>query len=1143
MKKTAYLFHKNTAIKILLMAILLSAAYPFFAQNKKTTGALPTKADSIATARKHFTDSLTAIRNYRASKRYTDSVARVRKTRTDSIAKARQQYTDSVVASRKALTDQLSNERKRVQDSTMASRKQYTDSVQAVRKQVTDSLTAIRKYKESKKYKDSVAKAQKKRVDNLTAIRRQRTDSLINARRLFTDSLTAIRQAFTDSTTASRKKITDSTKAIRQKFTDSITAVRSARKDSLDKKKATKEAIDKAKPTEEQKLRLKIALKRKKEEAAWTNEKYLKHKWTLMRRLYQNMVTRYNYYYNARRKMTEMGKKAWAANKYNLDNLLPVYGLSPEKTNESNGPELDSIIKKASTGIFIHDPRGKWMDDLYFLIAKAYYYKNDQDNALNALQYISKNYNIQPKKKKNSTAKVKELKIATPEKTKFRFLKHQPVRNDALVWMIRTLTEMNLDGEAQALLTLIKEDKNFPKRLVSQRAAAEAFLAIQQNNIAGAAKPLQDAIAGSKSKKDKMRWEYLLGQIYQHEGQYAESSKHFRKALGFHPSLDMDFYSKLNIAQNSIQSKDAKEKQKAEQLLNSLVKNERYAPYYGKAYYSLAMLALADKKTEEGLELLEKSIRKNQNDNPTKALAWAETGNIRYQSNEYPAAKKAYDSAVFYNDAARPVPDFDKVSTRQEVLSDVIEQAGIITNNDSLLHLASLPLKEQEQIARKAIARIEKARRDSLTKASDAARGLPTVGNDNNPNSGQSWYFASLPNMQSGFNEFKRRWGGRPLGDNWRRMSSMNNFSNNPQDSYTADGGSSNNNNKEYTVDELLANLPVSDTAKQTKYNQIQDAYYELGSLYFLSLNNYPKAIDTYDTLQQRFPHNRHVAQVYYNLFLLYSKINDTEHANFYKNKLGNEFTASTYARLAENPKLLEEQTIKKEAYLAFYDTTYRMFQNKQYNDVLARKQQADQFYKGSELQNRFELLEAMSQAGLRNYDSARAQLQKLIAVYAGTDVAEMAGNVLKLIPASGGIVSDSSIVSQTNQSAAKAGNFTYEPNAEHMYAFAFEKYDMRITALQAAFSDYNALRYSLDNLNTSVSMLTADRGIIVIKPFKNAAAAANYMNAVLKTKELTREFKPQDYSMFVITQKNFNELYKSMDYTDYLKFYGKNYK
>jgi tetratricopeptide (TPR) repeat protein len=1153
MKKNEHLFPKNITLKLLLMALMLSVAYPFFAQNKKSSGTLPPKADSatlarkktqdsLLAARKHFADSVAAIRAYRSSKRYTDSVARARKAKTDSVAASRKVYTDSVTASRQAIIKKQTDERKRVLDSTLAARKVYTDSVQTVRKHYTDSITAIRKYKESKKYQDSVAKVQKRRTDSITAARRAKMDSLIAARRQFTDSVTAVRQAYTDSVSNARKMVADSTKAARQKISDSITAIRSAKKDSLDKQKAAKEAIDKAKPTEEQKLRLKIAMKRKKEEAAWTNEKFLKKKWTIARRLYQNMVTRYNYYYNARRKMNEMNRKSVAAVKYNLDQFLPVYALSPEKTNEVNGPELDSVIKKASTGIFIHDPRNKWMDDLYLLIARAYYFKNDQDNALNALQYISKNYNIQPKKKKKPV-RTKEIKIATPESTKLRFIKHQPVRNDALVWMIRTLTEMNMDGEAQALLTLIKDDKNFPKRLNAQRAAAEAFLAMQQNNAPGAIKPLQEAIAGGKSKRDKMRWEYLLGQIYQSEEQYAESSKHFRAALGYHPAVDMDFYSKLNIAQNSIQSKDPREKDKARQLLNSLVRNDRYTNYFGKAYYSLAMMSLADNKTEEGLELLEKSIRKNQSDNPTKAMAWAATGNIRYNQNEYPLAKIAYDSAVQYNDLSKPVPDFPTVATRQEVLSDVITQIDLIHNHDSLLHLASLPRKEQEQIARKAIARMEKAREDSLAKAADASRSLPNISNDGNPNSGQSWYFASLPNMQSGYNEFKRRWGSRPLGDNWRRMSSMNNFSSNPQDGYTADSGNPQGSGKEVTVDELLADLPMSDTAKQTKYSEIQDAYYELGSLYFLSLNNYPKAIDTYDTLQQRFPHNRHVAQVYYNLFLLYQKIGDTEHSNFYKNKLGTEFTASTYAQLAENPKLLEEQAQKKEAYLAFYDTTYRMFQNKQFNDVLARKQQADQFYRGTELQNRFDLLAAMSQAGLRNYDSARVQLQRLVANYAGSDVAEMASSVLKLLPTSGGVVSDSTIISQANQSTAKAGNFTYEPNAEHMYAFAFEKYDKRITALQAAFSDYNALRYSLDNLNTSISMLTADRGVLLVKPFKNAAAAANYMNAVLKTKELTREFKPQDFTMFVITQKNFNEMYKSMDYTDYLKFYGKSYK
>jgi hypothetical protein len=57
-----------------------------------------------------------------------------------------------------------------------------------------------------------------------------------------------------------------------------------------------------AKKKDEKQKALSIKLLHEKKQEEWTNEKLLKRKWNLPRRVYQNTVTRYNYFYNARRK-------------------------------------------------------------------------------------------------------------------------------------------------------------------------------------------------------------------------------------------------------------------------------------------------------------------------------------------------------------------------------------------------------------------------------------------------------------------------------------------------------------------------------------------------------------------------------------------------------------------------------------------------------------------------------------------------------------------------------------------------------------------------------------------------------------------------------------------------------------------------
>jgi TolA-binding protein len=49
---------------------------------------------------------------------------------------------------------------------------------------------------------------------------------------------------------------------------------------------------------------------------------------------------------------------------------------------------MDSIIRKVSVGIQIHDPRIKWSNDMYLLLGQAFYYKGNYDNAATAFRYI-----------------------------------------------------------------------------------------------------------------------------------------------------------------------------------------------------------------------------------------------------------------------------------------------------------------------------------------------------------------------------------------------------------------------------------------------------------------------------------------------------------------------------------------------------------------------------------------------------------------------------------------------------------------------------------------------------------------------------------------------------------------------------------
>lgn len=104
--------------------------------------------------------------------------------------------------------------------------------------------------------------------------------------------------------------------------------------------------------------------------------------------------------------------------------LLPFYNYTLEQTSQSK-QDLDSIIYKCTTGILLHDLRNSWIDNMYLLLAKAYFFRNDLDSAALTLQYL--NFSYAPKEDggydkpigSNASNEAGEFTIATKEKTAF----------------------------------------------------------------------------------------------------------------------------------------------------------------------------------------------------------------------------------------------------------------------------------------------------------------------------------------------------------------------------------------------------------------------------------------------------------------------------------------------------------------------------------------------------------------------------------------------------------------------------------------------------------------------------------------------------------------------------------------------------
>jgi len=112
-----------------------------------------------------------------------------------------------------------------------------------------------------------------------------------------------------------------------------------------------------------------------------------------VRKFYQNTITHYNYYFNAGLRLNQVIARAKQGFRDDYTHLLPYYNYTLDATSADG--DIDSIIYKCNAGILLHDLRNDWIDDMYFLMGKAYYLRKNFDSAERVFLYL--NYAFAPK--------------------------------------------------------------------------------------------------------------------------------------------------------------------------------------------------------------------------------------------------------------------------------------------------------------------------------------------------------------------------------------------------------------------------------------------------------------------------------------------------------------------------------------------------------------------------------------------------------------------------------------------------------------------------------------------------------------------------------------------------------------------------
>jgi hypothetical protein len=914
-------------------------------------------------------------------------------------------------------------------------------------------------------------------------------------------------------------------------------------------------------------------------------------KFTLPRRIYQNTTARFNYYFNANKRLNEVIERARAAHKDDYTQLLSFYDYSLDAIPKD---ETDSIIYKCNAGILLHDLRSDWVDNLYMLMGQAYLLRKDFDSATAVFRYI--NYAFAPKDDvydlplgSNASNSNGVFTIATDETRSFlkRITTTLPSRNESFIWQLRTYLEQRKTAEAAGLLEILRTDPKFPQRLQTSLHEMTDYWFYQQEVYDSAAYHLTKALNNALSKQTIARWEYLSAQLYQLARKGNEAIQLFERSIRHTTDPLMEIYARLNIVTLPNGKKDTTLQENLAGLLK-MARRDKYEAYRDIIYYTAAKLELQQQHEAAAARLLFSSI-KFSNDNPgQKQQSFLLLGDLNYDRKAYAAAYRYYDSveAPLLRQDER-----ERITARKPALQIITENEIMIHREDSLQKLALLAPAERNAAAKKALRQLRKEKGLKYADADSpsggdhlsAASSLSDLFN----NSSADFYFLNASLKARGEGEFRNKWGNRPNTDNWRRQSAL-------ARSYPSETQVTRQKvlpeNKplteiQLTLEALLANIPLTSAQQDLSTTTTIKALLGNAIAFQHQLEDYPSAIGMYETFLKRFPESAEVEKALFNLSICYQKTDAFAKADSVRNILNTLFRNGQYT--VQLHKV--QPGNQAEAASRQYESIYRLFIEGQFDAARNAKLIADKQFGKSYWTPQLLYIESVWYIKQHQDSLAIDRLQEIVSLFAKSAMAARAATMMDVLKRRAEIESylanlniqrqedvvirgidlnapvtaaitvkkqDTFAVTTapkeirtqappTDKKTAVISNevYTFTPTDTHYVMIIMDKVDpVFVSESRNAFIRFNRERYTSQQINSTNIALTKELNLLLIGPFANAGTAVSYIEAARSlSKTQIIPWLPLDkYSFTIISPTNLSILQNNKDMAGFRTFMQK---
>ncbi|MCQ2286041.1 MAG: tetratricopeptide repeat protein [Bacteroidales bacterium] len=858
---------------------------------------------------------------------------------------------------------------------------------------------------------------------------------------------------------------------------------------------------------------------------------------TALNRAYHTTTSHFNINFNAKEALKKAEADLANVTKDNYTMTLPVYAYPPKEKISSAQSSLDRTIEKTSKSIFKHSIfiKGKeyvkTMDDAYLLMGKAYFYKQDYQQAQRVFSYI-----------------------VTTHKT-------GNCKEEASVWLTRCFIRQKYFPRAESSLDealyLVYPKKDKKLNVLYHAAAAEYHLTAPSGDKEAAIDHLRDILKNKPDKLFKLRVNFILGQLYEELEQPSDAHSCFKKVLTASTPYEMEFSARMHLASNY----DGSEASKVAILkeMKKMLKEAKNENFKDQIYYAISEVYRRDENIDAQIENLALSVSSYVDNDYQRSYSSLKLADIYFQDEDYLLAQAYYDTATLA--LPKDYPNYAGIMKKTAILTDLVKNLQVIKTQDSLQRIAKMSENERNRWVSQQIAAYKQAeakkKQDDANKelAIQKALGMSNIYANNATTQDGKWYFYNPALVSSGRTEFLKRWGTRKLEDNWRisnkqqisfeDLAQMNDPNETSESDTTSDGRSNDPKEAKY----YLQDVPLTQGAMDTSNNKVAEAMYNAALIYLDMLKDQKKGNATLEKLIARYPDHELALPSLYILYLNYKNANDPKQETP-KNVILSKYPNTDYAKLIKDPQYNEKLVKAARALEDKYETAYNAYANKQWQKVISLSDEAIPLCQDVTLKSKYTYIRAIAIGQTKGEKDMKEEMYKIVSTYPNEKVAELAK--LFLQPEKSETPASSEKEKKNTADLNKQGEqtddenpFIMAPNEQHFIIMLINVHKIKGTVLDVKndIAAFNKDMYSLVKLNISSIYINQNEQILTIAKFKNKEVAMDYYNNLIQDKRFSAYNKTKAITTYAISATNYTSYYNKVNKRKlYDKFFEENY-